>query len=339
MKRQQRAAAGGRVVDDMARAVDEALEVRDSRIAGEAAPGEREIGGGAAVAAAEQQHARRAELLGPPAGVGEQRLELLPRGAALAQKSVYVHTMEFEDVLTITTPEGVDVQLALAGRRLALLGRAGRRADPGAAASSALTVALRGPRRRCTAGARSRYSITLFVVIFGYDILFEVLSSGRTPGKRLNGLRVVRVGGFPIGFLASAIRNTLRLIDFLPSAYLVGCVAILVTEHNQRLGDLAAGTLVVRERKATSTLPPPRPARREAGVPDAGTSARSRPPSCRPCASSSTGAGRSTAGPERSSRTRWPSGCGPRSEARRPSCAASSSSRRSSPPSRHRGSV
>ena len=103
------------------------------------------------------------------------------------------------------------------------------------------------------------YSITLFVVVFGYDILFEVLSSGRTPGKRLNGLRVVRVGGFPIGFLASAIRNTLRLIDFLPSAYLVGCAAILVTERNQRLGDLAAGTLVVRERKATSGLPPPRP--------------------------------------------------------------------------------
>ena len=73
------------------------------------------------------------------------------------------------------------------------------------------------------------YFIALFVVIFGYDILFEVLASGRTPGKRLNGLRVVRVGGFPIGFLASSIRNTLRLVDFLPSGYLVGCVAILVT--------------------------------------------------------------------------------------------------------------
>ena len=103
------------------------------------------------------------------------------------------------------------------------------------------------------------FSIILFVLIFGYDILFEVLSSGRTPGKRLNGLRVVRVGGFPVGFLSSAIRNTLRLVDFLPAAYLVGCIAILASKRNQRLGDIAAGTLVVRERKATSTLPPPRP--------------------------------------------------------------------------------
>ncbi len=103
------------------------------------------------------------------------------------------------------------------------------------------------------------YTIIVFVVIFAYHILFEVLASGRTPGKRLNGLRVVRLGGFPVGFLASAVRNTLRLVDFLPFSYLIGCMAILVTQHNQRLGDLAAGTLVVRERKATSKLPPPRP--------------------------------------------------------------------------------
>jgi hypothetical protein len=104
------------------------------------------------------------------------------------------------------------------------------------------------------------FSIVLFVLVFGYDIAFEVLSSGRTPGKRLNGLRVVRVGGFPIGFLASSIRNTLRLIDFLPSAYLLGSIVILTSKRNQRLGDLAAGTIVVRERKAASKLPAPRPA-------------------------------------------------------------------------------
>jgi uncharacterized RDD family membrane protein YckC len=166
--------------------------------------------------------------------------------------------MELEDLLTITTPEGVDVQLALAGVGSRFSAALVDLLIQGLLAVG-LTFLFEGLGVLDGWGAFV-YSITLFVVVFGYDILFEVLSSGRTPGKRLNGLRVVRVGGFPIGFLASSIRNTLRLVDFLPSFYLVGCAAILVTEHNQRLGDLAAGTLVVRERKATSSLPPPRPA-------------------------------------------------------------------------------
>jgi hypothetical protein len=77
-----------------------------------------------------------------------------------------------------------------------------------------------------------------------------VLASGRTPGKRWNGLRVVRVEGQPVGFVTSVIRNTLRIVDFMPGAYLVGAFCILVTRKNQRLGDMAAGTLVVRERQS-----------------------------------------------------------------------------------------
>lgn len=88
----------------------------------------------------------------------------------------------------------------------------------------------------------------VFVVLFGYDILWETFASGRTPGKRWNGLRVVKVGGGPVTFLTSAIRNLLRLIDIMPGFYLVGIVTILATPKNQRLGDLAAGTIVVRER-------------------------------------------------------------------------------------------
>lgn len=94
------------------------------------------------------------------------------------------------------------------------------------------------------------FAVVLFLVIFGYDILFEVLNGGRTPGKLATGLRVVRIGGQPVGFLTSAIRNLLRLVDILPfpPTYLVGCVSILASRHNQRLGDIAAGTLVIRER-------------------------------------------------------------------------------------------
>jgi hypothetical protein len=92
------------------------------------------------------------------------------------------------------------------------------------------------------------YFVLSFLVLFGYDVLFETLHSGRTPGKQLTGLRVVREGGAPVRFLTSAVRNLLRLVDILPTAYLVGMISILATARNQRLGDLAAGTLVVRDR-------------------------------------------------------------------------------------------
>lgn len=94
-----------------------------------------------------------------------------------------------------------------------------------------------------------------FALVSGYDVFFEVLARGRTPGKRLNGLRVVLVSGAPIGFLASAVRNVLRLVDLLPFAYLVGIASILVTDKNQRVGDVVAGTLVVRERRTGAALP------------------------------------------------------------------------------------
>jgi hypothetical protein len=102
--------------------------------------------------------------------------------------------------------------------------------------------------------------LAAFLVLFGYDVAFETLASGRTPGKRAAGLRVVRLGGEPVGFMASAVRNLLRLID-MQLLYAVGAACVLFTARNQRLGDLAAGTLVVRERQA------PRPAVR-AAVPD-----------------------------------------------------------------------
>jgi RDD family len=99
-------------------------------------------------------------------------------------------------------------------------------------------------------GAAAIYAVVAFLFFWGYDVAFEVLASGRTPGKRWNGLRVVRSEGQPIGFLASATRNLLRLIDWLPSLYLVGMVSIFVTGKNQRLGDIVAGTVVVREHRA-----------------------------------------------------------------------------------------
>jgi uncharacterized RDD family membrane protein YckC len=93
--------------------------------------------------------------------------------------------------------------------------------------------------------------VVLFFWIL-YDIVFETLWSGQTPGKRTMGARVVRDGGAPVDFTASCIRNFLAMADFLPMGYLLGATLIALTEKRQRLGDMAAGTVIIRERKQGS---------------------------------------------------------------------------------------
>lgn len=82
----------------------------------------------------------------------------------------------------------------------------------------------------------------------GYFVYFEITSGGQSPGKRLTGLRVISVDGAAVSPEQSAVRNILRLVDLLPVSYAIGLVSILVTARNQRLGDLAAATMVVKER-------------------------------------------------------------------------------------------
>jgi uncharacterized RDD family membrane protein YckC len=95
-------------------------------------------------------------------------------------------------------------------------------------------------------------SFLLFCVFWGYYIFFEMLTNGQSPGKRLVGLRVLRSNGTPIALSESVIRNLVRLIDFLPSLYGVGVVTMFIDRRSRRLGDLAAGTLVVHELKSIS---------------------------------------------------------------------------------------
>ncbi len=157
--------------------------------------------------------------------------------------------MRYDDTITVSTPEGVDFELTLAG--------AGSRfvsALVDLLIQFALLLATVAGVRLVGGYGDAAAALVSFVVVLGYDIAFEVLAAGRTPGKRLNGLRVVRSGGDPVGFITSAIRNVLRLVDFLPFAYVVGAVSILVTGRNQRLGDVAAGTLVVRDRVAKAQV-------------------------------------------------------------------------------------
>src|ERR1700678_1136341 len=88
-----------------------------------------------------------------------------------------------------------------------------------------------------------------FVLYWGYFTLFEAFWSGRTPGKRLAKIRVIQRSGRGIGLFESMTRNLLRIVDQFPLVYAVGAVSIFLTRQHQRLGDLAAGTLVVHERE------------------------------------------------------------------------------------------
>ena len=88
----------------------------------------------------------------------------------------------------------------------------------------------------------------IFLVNWGYFVLFEALNKGQTPGKKWTGIRVVRDNGLPIGWWESALRNFVRVADIMPPpACFVAGLMILFSKRGKRLGDLLAGTMVVRE--------------------------------------------------------------------------------------------
>ena len=89
-------------------------------------------------------------------------------------------------------------------------------------------------------------ALLTFAVAWSYFILLEWLGNGQTIGKRMFGLRVIADDGAPAGFTAVLVRNLVRMVDFLPGFYGFGLLAIVVSSRSQRLGDLAAGTFVVR---------------------------------------------------------------------------------------------
>ena len=92
--------------------------------------------------------------------------------------------------------------------------------------------------------------ILIFVLEWLYPIVFELGAAAATPGKRIFGLKVVMDNGLPVTAAASMTRNLLRVADFLPFAFGFGIVSMLTRRDSKRLGDLAAGTLVVHNRRA-----------------------------------------------------------------------------------------
>ena len=159
------------------------------------------------------------------------------------------------ETLRIATPEGVSFELPLAGvgsRFVALL--------VDTLLQGLILTALVVLMVVTDAGDFAIFALTGlagFGLLFVYPMAFELAAGGRTPGKRWSSLRVICDDGSPITFRASALRNVLRLVDIQPGMYLAGAIAIFVTRNNQRLGDLAAGTLVVREPRAVRPAPEP----------------------------------------------------------------------------------
>lgn len=141
-----------------------------------------------------------------------------------------------QDRLYLVTPEGVTLDLRLAGI--------------GSRASAAIVDFIIQALAMLVAYWILPPIATIvawFCIFFGYHLLYETLAGGQTPGKRMLRLRVVRSDGGPVTFVPSLTRTLLRIVDGLPVGYGVGMVAVFASSMNQRLGDMAAGTVVVQE--------------------------------------------------------------------------------------------
>jgi uncharacterized RDD family membrane protein YckC len=89
------------------------------------------------------------------------------------------------------------------------------------------------------------FLLLMFVINWGYNVVFEMGRHGATPGQRMMGLKVASVTGAPVTLAQSVTRNLLRMIDFMPFGYLAGLVCAFSNRRFQRLGDLVADTVVV----------------------------------------------------------------------------------------------
>ena len=153
--------------------------------------------------------------------------------------------MELDDRITISTPEGIELELQVAG-----LGSRFIAGLTDLIIQVILLILIVVATGAVSGGDKLNAAVEVifsFAIIFLYPIVCEMLWRGRTPGKRLTHLRVVRQTGAPDDLASSAIRNLVRVLDGPVLLYLPTVISILVTAHNQRPGDLAAGTLVIRE--------------------------------------------------------------------------------------------
>jgi len=146
--------------------------------------------------------------------------------------------------ILITTPEHVPIHLETAGagsRFLAIL------IDTAITMTIASLLGLIAQVFLPAGVARAFYVTISFFLGFSWHIWFETRGNGRTPGKRSLSLRVIDDRGLPVSLHQSLVRNIVRVVDFIPIFYAFGAVAVLASPQRRRLGDVIAGTLVVRD--------------------------------------------------------------------------------------------
>ena len=151
-----------------------------------------------------------------------------------------VSTARLDTTFDIATPEGVELQLPVAGlapRALAWL--------IDFLIKFVIFFALQLVAQFMGELGEGFLYLNLFAVLWLYNVLFEIFMNGATPGKRVLGLRVVNADGTPVGWSGAVVRNLIRPVDALPSVYTIGLLSVLLTKNMQRLGDLAANTVVV----------------------------------------------------------------------------------------------
>src|SRR5262245_9624512 len=163
-----------------------------------------------------------------------------------------------DDRYTIDTPENIEFAYDIAGIGSRFLAAIIDTLVIGAALLVlGLLVGVIGNRTSLASSTTSSVAAAIgailsFLILWGYYIVFELVWNGQSIGKRAIGLRVVREGGRPVTFVSSAIRNLIRIVDFLPAFYGIGVIVMFVDRRARRLGDLAGGTLVVKERRGVT---------------------------------------------------------------------------------------
>jgi len=162
--------------------------------------------------------------------------------------------MSSSDKLTIETPEQTTLEFPLAGIGSRFLAIALDMLLQVAAVcvASIVLIALAIPFAFFFSStglwAFAMIIIVVFTIYASYFALFEALWNGQTPGKRWTHLRVIKDTGRPISPYDAVLRNLLRIVDWLPTLYASGIVTMIVSRENKRIGDYAAGTVVIHEK-------------------------------------------------------------------------------------------
>jgi uncharacterized RDD family membrane protein YckC len=168
----------------------------------------------------------------------------------------------FDDHHTIDTPEQTRLEFAIAGIGTRFLALTLDLLIQGAAGVVLIIIVVllsfTGLRNRVPLSGQWIAALLIgfaFLSHFGYFTVFEILWRGQTPGKRMVHVRVIKDSGRTLSASEAILRNLMRIVDQLPALYAVGILSALLTAQNQRLGDLMAGSIVVREASLSRIRP------------------------------------------------------------------------------------